>query len=272
MRKTFFFFFSLLFILFFLLYFFFSFFFLPIFFSTFSRFLEFLVQYFFHIFQCDLAARNVLVTHDLNVKIADFGHSERDYFEVEAGRSQEGGPNNPKEHLVCQNNKQPICWVAYEVLQSKIKLYESDLWSFGVFMWEVFELGKGKPYEFLRDDKCKIHPSELLEYLDKGSRLSQPENCPEDVYDLMLLCWKQEPSERPSFKHLKMELESFALILDQSRVRRDSVASRFSYNDRTHLNTQTSYVSMIPPPPPQHLNLTYAALNANDENENFAIL
>ena len=233
----------------------------------------------------------------MNVKIADFGHSERDYFEVET--SQEVARVLP----VCKNNKQPICWVAYEVLHSKTKLYESDLWSFGVFMWEVFQIGKGKPitffkiffsaiflfslflgkpYEFLRDDKGKINPGDILDFLNQGSRLAAPDHCPPEVYDLMLQCWKQEPFERSSFRHLKMELESLAVILDQERKRRNSVSSGISYQDRAQLNTQTSYVSMIIPqsannnnaPPPAHFNLTYAALNANDEDEieNFGIL
>ena len=220
---------------------------------------------FFALFQCDLAARNVLVTHDLNVKIADFGHSERDYFEMET--------RNARQRRQSFLSKQPVCWVAYEVLQCKTKSYESDLWSFGVFMWEVFEIGKGKPYEFLRDDKGKVTPQALLEYLNEGSRLPQPENCPDDVYDLMFLCWNVEPNKRPSFRHLKMELESYELMLNQTRIRRASEAS--TYSNRAHLNnmnTQTSYVSMGPTHQPFNAqsSLLYSALM--DANENLAIL
>ena len=145
-----------------------------------------------------------------------------------------------------------------------------------------FSLFLGKPYEFLRDDKGKINPGDILDFLNQGSRLAAPDHCPPEVYDLMLQCWKQEPFERSSFRHLKMELESLAVILDQERKRRNSVSSGISYQDRAQLNTQTSYVSMIIPqsannnnaPPPAHFNLTYAALNANDEDEieNFGIL
>ena len=146
----------------------------------------------------------------------------------------------------------------------------------------LFSLFLGKPYEFLRDDKGKINPGDILDFLNQGSRLAAPDHCPPEVYDLMLQCWKQEPFERSSFRHLKMELESLAVILDQERKRRNSVSSGISYQDRAQLNTQTSYVSMIIPqsannnnaPPPAHFNLTYAALNANDEDEieNFGIL
>ena len=78
------------------------------------------------------------MTHDLQFKITDFGLSERDYFDLTIAPAKSN----------C--TLQPICWLAYEVLQSKAKVYESDVWSFGVYMWEVFEFGCGKPYVFLK--------------------------------------------------------------------------------------------------------------------------
>ena len=89
----------------------------------------------------------------------------------------------------------------------------------------------------------------------------------------MLLCWKVEPTERPSFKHLKMELESFALMLDQTRTRRASQASRIScqYTQMNTVNTQASYLSMASAQPINAQScLLYSALM--DANENLDIL
>ena len=173
-------------------------------------------HFFTFAFQCDLAARNVLVTHDLQVKIADFGLSERDYSDPTIAPAKSSA------------KFQPICWLAYEVhlylsfhirnlylkhfqvLLSKAKEYESDVWSFGVFMWEVFEFGCGQPFVFLKDERGSIPCVRLIEYFEEGHRLPMPELCPSAIFDLMLQCWELEPSARPSFKALKKHLEILA--------------------------------------------------------------
>ena len=138
-----------------------------------------------------MAARNVLLTHDMKAKIADFGLSTRIYFKSTERKG-------PVENII------PIYWAALEVLQGRAAIIEySDVWSFGVFMWEVFYLGSAVPY----GDKKGFE--EILDFLRKGHRLSKPPMCPEYIYDLMLDCWHDNHLYRPRFKQLKSQLKKF---------------------------------------------------------------
>ena len=168
-----------------------------------------------------MAARNVLLTHDMKAKIADFGLSTRIYFNSTERKG-------PVENMV------PIYWAALEVLQGRAAIIEySDVWSFGVFMWEVFYLGSAVPYGDKKDFE------EILDFLRKGHRLSKPPMCPEYIYDLMLDCWHDNHLYRPRFKQLKNQLQTF----DQERR------------------------SPIIPNPVQPNNLTYSELaNVNGSN------
>ena len=136
-----------------------------------------------------MAARNVLLTHDKKAKIADFGLSTRIYFNTTERKG-------PVENMV------PIRWAALEVLQGSAAIIEfSDVWSFGVFMWELFYLGSAVPY----GDKKEY--DEIIDFLRKGHRLKKPPMCPEYIYDLMLDCWFDNHLYRPSFKLLKSQLK-----------------------------------------------------------------
>ena len=137
-----------------------------------------------------MAARNVLLTHDKKAKIADFGLSTRIYFNTTERKG-------PVENMI------PIRWAALEVLQGSAAIIEfSDVWSFGVFMWELFYLGSAVPY----GDKKEY--DEILDFLRKGHRLKKPPMCPEYNYDLMLDCWFDNHLYRPSFKQLKSQLKT----------------------------------------------------------------
>ena len=106
-------------------------------------------------FQSDLAARNVLLTHDKRAKIADFGLAARVYFNT----SERKGP---KENMV------PVAWAALEVLRGNTSIIEfSDVWSFGVFMWEVFYLGSAVPYGDKKDFE------EIIKFLHRGATIGQ---------------------------------------------------------------------------------------------------
>ena len=97
-----------------------------------------------------------------------------------------------------ENTMVPIQWAALEVLQGRAAIIEySDVWSYGVFMWEVFYLGSAFPYGDKKDF------AEILDFLRKGHRLSKPPECPEYIYDLMLDCWHDNHLYRPRFKQLK---------------------------------------------------------------------
>ena len=128
----------------------------------------------------DLACRNILVSH-INGKysclVADFGLS-RETSEYKA----EGA-------LI------PIRWAAPEVLKKMPVTSKSDVFSFGILMHEIMTYG-APPYEFLQTNR------EVIEYVCEGQRLPQLPSCPDDLYAIMRKCWKEEPSERPSFKEI----------------------------------------------------------------------
>ena len=136
-----------------------------------------------------MAARNVLLTHDMKAKIADFGLSTRiySYTAVRKGKTDQSIP---------------FRWAATEVLRGETAIKEySDVWSFGVLMWEIFYLGFAVPY----GDKKEFE--EVFTFLQEGNRLNKPPLCPPYIFDLMLDCWKENYLLRPIFLHLKEQLK-----------------------------------------------------------------
>uniref|UniRef100_A0A673MJU8 Tyrosine-protein kinase receptor Tie-1 n=1 Tax=Sinocyclocheilus rhinocerous TaxID=307959 RepID=A0A673MJU8_9TELE len=129
----------------------------------------------------DLAARNVLVGDNLVAKIADFGLSrgEEVYVKKTMGRL-------------------PVRWMAIESLNYSVYTTKSDVWSFGVLLWEIVSLG-GTPY-------CGMTCAELYEKLPQGYRMEQPRNCDDEVYELMRQCWRDRPYERPPFSQISVQL------------------------------------------------------------------
>ncbi|XP_070550560.1 tyrosine kinase receptor Cad96Ca-like [Ptychodera flava] len=93
----------------------------------------------------------------------------------------------------------PVRWMAPEALWSSEFSVESDIWSFGVVVWEIVTLGN-TPYP-------GMSAKEVIEYLKQGSRMVRPNYCNEDLYLLMMNCWSQKPTRRPKFKDLVHELE-----------------------------------------------------------------
>ncbi|XP_063770165.1 angiopoietin-1 receptor [Pseudophryne corroboree] len=129
----------------------------------------------------DLAARNILVGENYLAKIADFGLS----------RGQEVYVKKTMGRL-------PVRWMAIESLNYSVYTSNSDVWSFGVLLWEIVSLG-GTPY-------CGMTCAELYEKLPQGYRLEKPLNCDDEVYDLMCQCWREKPYERPSFSKILVSL------------------------------------------------------------------
>jgi hypothetical protein len=135
----------------------------------------------------DLATRNCLVGREFVVKISDFGMSqnlyESYYFRVQG-------------QLIL-----PIRWMAYESFYGKFSI-KSDIWSFGVTLWEIYHMAGCEPYSEMTDE-------ELINDATKGKKrtlLGQPEICPRDVYDVMLRCWVHEPSMRADFEEIYSRL------------------------------------------------------------------
>ncbi|XP_038641567.1 fibroblast growth factor receptor 1-like isoform X1 [Scyliorhinus canicula] len=133
----------------------------------------------------DLAARNVLVTEDNVMKIADFGLA-RDIHHIDYYKKT-------------TNGRLPVKWMAPEALFDRIYTHQSDVWSFGVLLWEIFTLG-GSPYP-------GIPVEELFKLLKEGHRMDKPSNCTNELYMTMRDCWHVMPSQRPTFKQLVEDLD-----------------------------------------------------------------
>ncbi|XP_033114548.1 hepatocyte growth factor receptor-like isoform X3 [Anneissia japonica] len=133
----------------------------------------------------DLAARNCMLDETLTVKVADFGLSrdiyERDYYSAKD-----------------KNAKLPVRWMALECLERNIYNTKTDVWSFGVVMWEMLTRGI-TPYP-------AVDNWDINRYLAQGRRLPQPQFCPDEVYHIMQQCWAFSPQSRPSFDGLAKKL------------------------------------------------------------------
>ncbi|XP_045855872.1 tyrosine-protein kinase Fer [Meles meles] len=131
----------------------------------------------------DLAARNCLVGENNVLKISDFGMS----------RQEDGGVYSSS------GLKQiPIKWTAPEALNYGRYSSESDVWSFGILLWETFSLGVC-PYPGMTNQQAR-------EQVERGYRMSAPQHCPEDIFKIMTKCWDYKPENRPKFSELQKEL------------------------------------------------------------------
>lgn len=135
----------------------------------------------------DLATRNILVSTKEIVKISDFGlsrviSSDETYYKASAG------------------GKWPVKWYAPESVYYGKFTHKSDGWSFGVTMWEIWSFS-AVPYDDLTG-------REVLELLERGTRLTKPKGCTDEVYKVMLKMWEHSPEKRPTFKAVKDMLQT----------------------------------------------------------------
>lgn len=133
----------------------------------------------------DLAARNVLVCYNKIVKISDFGLS-RDVYQENLYRKTGTG-------------KLPIKWLALESLTHQVYTSQSDVWSYGILLYEICTLG-GNPYP-------SLSTSDLIMELKRGYRMEKPDSCSKELYELMLSCWSALPIDRPAFTTINKRLE-----------------------------------------------------------------
>ena len=136
----------------------------------------------------DLAARNILVGENLICSVADFRlarilDEDEDFYESPAG------------------TKFPIKWTAPEVALYNRFTIKSDVWSFGIVIYEVIQYGR-LPYPGMTNNQ-------VLEALQQGYRMPQHPNCPDKLYNIMLDCWKEDPASRPTFETLQWQLDEF---------------------------------------------------------------
>ncbi|XP_067103712.1 vascular endothelial growth factor receptor kdr-like [Osmerus mordax] len=140
----------------------------------------------------DLAARNILLSENNVVKICDFGLARDIYKDPDYVRKGDA--------------RLPLKWMAPEAIFDKIYTTQSDVWSFGVLMWEIFSLG-ASPYPGLQIDE------EFCCRLKDGTRMRAPEYSSSEIYQTMLDCWQGEPGDRPTFMEL---VESLGDLLQAS--------------------------------------------------------
>ncbi|XP_045439837.1 activated CDC42 kinase 1 isoform X6 [Pipistrellus kuhlii] len=131
----------------------------------------------------DLAARNLLLAARDLVKIGDFG-------------LMRALPQNDDHYVMQEHRKVPFAWCAPESLKTRTFSHASDTWMFGVTLWEMFTYGQ-EPW-------IGLNGSQILHKIDKeGERLPRPEDCPQDIYNVMAQCWAHKPEDRPSFVALR---------------------------------------------------------------------
>ncbi|XP_072170452.1 focal adhesion kinase 1-like isoform X2 [Diadema setosum] len=145
----------------------------------------------------DIAARNLLVVAKDNVKLGDFGLSrllhDHSYYKASKG-------------------KLPIKWMAPESINFRRFTSASDVWMFGVCMWEILMYGV-KPFQGVKNN-------DVIGRIENGERLPMPPACPPTLYSVMTLCWSYEPSKRPNFKDLKTRLHE---ILEEEKEQEEAL-------------------------------------------------
>uniref|UniRef100_A0A672PY69 non-specific protein-tyrosine kinase n=1 Tax=Sinocyclocheilus grahami TaxID=75366 RepID=A0A672PY69_SINGR len=146
----------------------------------------------------DIAVRNVLVATPESVKLGDFGLSR--YIEDE-------------EYYKASVTRLPIKWMAPESINFRRFTVASDVWMFGVCMWEIMSRGK-QPFHWL-DNR------DVINQLEQGNRLPKPDQCPPALYSLMTRCWSYDPPERPTFTELACNirfLPSCSIIIIEKNI------------------------------------------------------
>ncbi|KAF4106123.1 tyrosine-protein kinase Mer isoform X2 [Onychostoma macrolepis] len=155
----------------------------------------------------DLAARNCMLRDDMSVCVADFGLSKKIY----------SGDYYRQGRIA----KMPVKWIAVESLADRVFTVKSDVWAFGVTMWEIATRGM-TPYPGVQNH-------EIYDYLLEGNRLKQPSDCLDELYDIMFSCWSADPVDRPNFTQVRKRLESLAGKLPAVSSRKDIIYINTSF-------------------------------------------
>lgn len=141
----------------------------------------------------DLATRNCLINGQLNIRVTDSALS-RDIFVHDY-------------HCLGDNENRPVKWLALEALVDRKFSPASDVWSFGVTLWEMFTMAQ-QPY-------AEVDPFEMAAYLQEGFRIAQPLNCPNELFAIMACCWSHNPEKRPKFSSIVVFLQDFYAALSR---------------------------------------------------------
>ncbi|CAK9303110.1 unnamed protein product [Gordionus sp. m RMFG-2023] len=181
----------------------------------------------------DLACRNVLLDHDNIVKICDFGLS-KDLYRY---------PN----YVKTTDTPVPIKWMAIESLIDNLYNHQTDIWSYGVVLWEIYSLG------------CSPYPGvelgpDFVSKLMNGLRLEKPTYCPEEIYDLMLECWSKDPEGRPNFNNCSKRISD---IISKNRLSDETDSQYDTYNYYRSLS-ESDEIPNVPDSNPKLLESEYS--------------
>lgn len=133
-----------------------------------------------HVVHRDLAARNVLIAENGRAKVSDFGLARNE------------------KNTTSESAKLPIKWTAPEALKQNKFSNKSDMWSFGILLWEIYSFGR-VPYP-------RIPLADVVKHVEKGYKMEAPEGCPPEVYEIMRQAWDLNPDRRPNFQEVKNKL------------------------------------------------------------------
>uniref|UniRef100_A0A671QH25 Focal adhesion kinase 1 n=1 Tax=Sinocyclocheilus anshuiensis TaxID=1608454 RepID=A0A671QH25_9TELE len=170
----------------------------------------------------DIAARNVLVSSVDCVKLGDFGLSR--YME-------------DSSYYKASKGKLPIKWMAPESINFRRFTSASDVWMFGVCMWEILMYGV-KPFQGVKNN-------DVIGRIENGERLAMPPNCPPTLYSLMTKCWAYDPSKRPRFTELKGQLST---ILAEEKAQQEE-RSRMEMRRQVPVSWDSGGSDEAPPKP-----------------------
>uniref|UniRef100_A0A3B4YKL3 Focal adhesion kinase 1 n=1 Tax=Seriola lalandi dorsalis TaxID=1841481 RepID=A0A3B4YKL3_SERLL len=170
----------------------------------------------------DIAARNVLVSTVDCVKLGDFGLSR--YME-------------DSSYYKASKGKLPIKWMAPESINFRRFTTASDVWMFGVCMWEILMFGI-KPFQGVKNN-------DVIGRIENGERLAMPPQCPPTLYSLMTKCWSYDPSKRPRFNELKTQLST---ILEEEKLQQKE-RSRMEMRRQVTVSWDSGGSDEAPPKP-----------------------
>ncbi|KAJ8277105.1 hypothetical protein GJAV_G00071530 [Gymnothorax javanicus] len=185
----------------------------------------------------DLAARNVLLSHGKIVKICDFGLA-RDIM-------------HDNNYVSKGSTFLPVKWMAPESIFDNLYTTLSDVWSYGILLWEIFSLG-GTPYPGMVVD------SSFYNKIKSGYRLAKPEHATNDVYEVMMRCWNSEPEKRPSFHSLS---ETIATLLPSQYKK------SYERVNQDFLKSDHPAVTRVRPEDDAYIGITYKNQGKSKERE-----
>ncbi|KAF4086259.1 hypothetical protein AMELA_G00104810 [Ameiurus melas] len=195
----------------------------------------------------DLAARNILVNSNLVCKVSDFGMSRVLEDKPEGAYTTRGG-------------KIPIRWTAPEAIAYRKFTSASDVWSYGIVMWEVMSYGE-RPY-------WDMSNQDVIKAIEEGYRLPAPMECPVALHQLMLECWQRERSERPKFSQIVNMLDK--LIRNPNTLKRMGGETSRSHAQKSHPSILNHTPSIEPSPSFSSAEEWLKVIGLEKYRENFA--